>query len=270
MKAVLLARGLGSRMRHDDDGTSLTERQRDAAAAGAKGMMPVGAQTRPFLDYVLSALADAGCTSVCFVVAPDHTAIRDYYNGPGRPERLKIDYAIQPIADGTARAVMCAQPFAGRDPFLVLNSDNLYSVRVLRGLVDLDGPGLPAYQRDTLIQDSGFPSDRVTGFAAIEIDRDGYLTRIVEKPGGAYYEAAGPRALISMNVWRFDARIFDACRDVAISSRGEYELPEAVALAIARGVTFRAIPAGGAVLDLSRRSDVALVSERLLSIEARP
>jgi glucose-1-phosphate thymidylyltransferase len=270
MKAVLLARGLGSRMRHDGDATALTERQQHAAAAGAKGVMPVGAHTRPFLDYVLSALADAGCTSVCFVVAPEHNAIRDYYEGPGRPERLTIEYAIQPVADGTARAVMCARDFTGRDPFLVLNSDNLYSVRVLRGLVELDGPGLPAYERDSLIQDSGFPADRVTGFAAIEIDRDGYLSRIVEKPTREYYDAAGARALISMNVWRFDARIFDACRDVAISSRGEYELPEAVGLAVSRGVKFRAIPAGGAVLDLSRRSDVALVSERLRSIEARP
>ena len=28
-----------------------------------------------------------------------------------------------------------------------------------------------------------------------------------------------------MNVWRFDDRIFDACRDVPLSARGEYELP---------------------------------------------
>ena len=80
----------------------------------------------------------------------------------------------------------------------------------------------------------------------------------------------GPAALISMNVWRFDARIFDACRDVPLSKRGEYELPEAVGLAVTRGVTFRAVPASGAVLDLSRRSDVALVNARLAGQEARP
>ena len=37
-----------------------------------------------------------------------------------------------------------AEAFAGRDPFLVLNSDNLYPASVLRSLVELDGPGLPA------------------------------------------------------------------------------------------------------------------------------
>ena len=279
MKAVLLARGHGSRMKQDGDAAALTETQARAAAAGMKGMMPIGGAStspgasgpaRPFLDFVLSALADAGCTSVCFVVAPDHATMRAYYDGPGRPSRLRIEYAVQPIADGTARAVLSAQPYASSDPFLVLNSDNLYPAQVLRALVDLDGPGLPAYERDTLVHDSGFPADRIAGFAAIELDDDGRLVRIVEKPGREYYDAAGPRALISMNVWRFDARIFDACRDVPLSTRGEYELPEAVGLAVARGVTFQTVRARGAVLDLSRRSDIALVSERLSQVEARP
>ena len=241
-------------------------------------MMPVGPSTalgtsgtsRPFLDYVFSALADAGCTSVCLVVAPDHTAIRDYFDGPGRPSRLRIEYAIQPIADGTARAVQRAQSYAAREPFLVLNSDNLYSAEVLRALVELDGPGLPAYERDTLVRESGFPAERVEAFAAIEVEQHGYLTRIIEKPGRDYYDAAGPRALVSMNVWRFDERIFAACRDVAMSARGEYELPEAVGLAVTRGMTFRTFRAHGAVLDLSRRSDIALVSARLAGAEARP
>jgi glucose-1-phosphate thymidylyltransferase len=287
MKAVLLARGLGSRMKQDTSGAALSPSQAAAALAGAKGMMPIGNPStalragpsttlgtggfaRPFLDFVLSALADAGCTDICVVVAPDHGVIRDYYNGAGTPARVRISYAVQGIANGTARAVQAAQEFAGRDPFLVLNSDNLYPAHVLRALADLDEPGLPGYERDALVQESGFPPDRVNGFAAIEIDDEGYLRRIIEKPGGAYFEAAGPRALLSMNVWRFDERIFSACRDVPLSARGEYELPEAVGLAIGRGVKFRVVRAAGAVLDLSRPGDVSLVSERLSGVEPRP
>jgi glucose-1-phosphate thymidylyltransferase len=203
-------------------------------------------------------------------VAPDHAAIRDYYAGPGRPRRVRITYAVQEMANGTARAVQAAEAFAGRDPFLVLNSDNLYPAHVLRALVDLDGPGLPGYEREALVQESGFDADRVVGFAAIKVDAEGFLTRIIEKPGREYFDAAGPDALISMNVWRFDHSIFDACRDVPLSKRGEYELPEAVGLAVARGVKFRVVPAVGAVLDLSRPGDVALVSSRLAGQEARP
>jgi dTDP-glucose pyrophosphorylase len=57
---------------------------------------------------------------------------------------------------------------------------------------------------------------------------------------------------------------------VPLSRRGEYELPEAVGLAVARGLKFRVVQAAGAVLDLSRPSDVALVSERLSHVEPRP
>jgi len=273
MKAVVLARGLGSRMRQAGSSTSpgagdeaLTPGQAAAAAAGAKGMMPIG--PRPFLDYVLHELADGGCTSVCFVVAPDHAAIRDYYEGAGRPSRLAIDYAVQPTADGTARAVQSAERYAGRDPFLVLNSDNLYPAPIVAALAGLDGPGLPAYDPDSLVRDSGFPRDRVMGFAAIDVDDRGRLTRIREKPGADIFHQAG--TLVSMNVWRFDERIFDACRGVSISVRGEYELPEAVGVAIASGVVFQTFPASGAVLDLSRRSDVALVNSRLAGLEPRP
>ena len=274
MKAVLLARGSGSRMKQEAE-AALTPGQAAAAAAGAKGMMPIGGPStllgtgpRPFLDYVLHALADGGCTSVCFVVAPDHAEIRRYYEGAGRPSRLAVDFAVQPVADGTARAVQSARSYAGRDPFLVVNSDNLYPAPVIAALVGLGGPGLPAYEAASLALESGFPRDRVTGFAAIDVDDRGRLVRIVEKPGRDYFEPA--RVLVSMNVWRFDERIFDACRDVPLSPRGEYELPEAVGVAIARGVVFQTFRASGAVLDLSRRSDVALVNARLSGLEPRP
>ena len=61
-KAVILARGLGSRMRSSDGGDSLEAAQSKMADAGMKGMIPIG---RPFLDYVMSALADAGITDIC-------------------------------------------------------------------------------------------------------------------------------------------------------------------------------------------------------------
>ena len=73
-----------------------------------------------------------------------------------------------------------------------------------------------------------------------------------------------------MNCWRFDARIFDACHEVPRSARGEFELPEAVALATRRGVRFRAVAARGPVLDLSRRADAADVERRLSGIEPEP
>ncbi len=269
IKALLLARGLGRRMQAAGDRAALSAAQSSAAAAGAKGMMPIGSG-RPFMDHVLSALADAGCRDVCLIVAPDHDVIRRYYEEAGRPTRVRLSFSVQPEADGTARAVLAGQSFTGNEPFLVLNADNLYPVDVLRALVALDGPGLPAFNSERLVQDSGFPAERVAAFALLDVDATGGLRDIVEKPSREQLAAAGPHALVSMNVWRFDSRIFAACADVPRSARGEFELPEAVALARARGVTFHVIPARGAVLDLSRQSDIPLVSTRLAGVEPRP
>lgn len=269
MKAMLLARGLGRRMQAPA-GAVLSAKQEAAAAAGAKGMMPIGAGNRPFLDHVLSALADAGCGDVCLIVAPEHDAIREYFSGPGRPARVRLSYAVQAEPNGTAHAVLAGQRFAAGGPFLVLNADNLYPVEVLRDLAALNGPGLPAFDRAALVRDSGFPADRVAGFALLEVDAAGHLLGIVEKPSAAQLAAAGPHALVSMNVWRFDHRIFAACATVPLSARGEYELPEAVGAALAGGMVFDVVRAGGAVLDLSRQGDIPLVAARLAGREPRP
>jgi len=122
---------------------------------------------------------------------------------------------------------------------------------------------LPVFERDELVALSNIPADRVASFALLEVDARADLRAIVEKPGREAMAAAGPRAMVSMNVWRFDARIFDACRSVPKSPRGEFELPMAVALALEHGVRFRTFCARGEVLDLSRRTDVADVARRL-------
>ena len=87
---------------------------------------------------------------------------------------------------------------------------------------------------------------------------------IVEKPPGV--GGASGRVLLSMNLWRFSPAIFEACRRVPLSTRGERELPQAVAWAIAnRSERFRAVPCADGVLDLSTRADVAPWSRRRLA-----
>lgn len=271
-KALVLARGLGTRMREDDPGAALTPAQQRAAAAGFKALMPIAG--RLFLDYVLSGLADAGVTRVGLVVAPDHTAIAEHY-AADPPARVALSFVVQPEPLGTANAVAAAEAWAGVEPFLVMNGDNLYPPAALRDLAGLGEPGLPAFDGDDLVATGNIPAERIRAFAVVEIDEDGYVSGIVEKPADVAPRASrsapgAPRRAISMNLWRFDARIFGPCRDVPRSARGEQELPEAVALAMHRGVPFRAIPARGPVLDLSRRADALEVERHLAGMVARP
>ena len=269
--AVVLARGLGSRMRTPDPGADLTVAQARAADAGLKAMMPVNG--RPFLDYVLSALADAGVQDVALIVAPDHEALLRYYSVDAPPSRLAVDFVVQQEAVGTANAVLVAEDWVQGGPFLAMNADNLYPGPALLDLVGLDDPGLIAFASSDLVRSGNIPPERIKSFALVEMDDDEYLRGIVEKPGDASAAAGGmwkEDTLISMNCWRFDARIFSACRDVAPSVRGELELPEAVGLAVRHGVPFRVLRATGGVLDLSKRADAAEVERRLSGIVARP
>jgi glucose-1-phosphate thymidylyltransferase len=266
-KAVILARGLGTRMRREDPGAGLSARQEEVAATGVKALIPLD---RPFLDYVLHALAEAGCRRICLVVGPEHDELRRYYGQVLRYERLRVSFAVQEKPRGTADAVASAEEFAGRDPFLMINSDNYYPIEALRGLRELDGPGLVAFERDAMIALSNIPAERVTQFAVLDLAPDGRLRRIVEKPSAEVIAAMSRPVCVSMNCWRFDGAIFPACRAIPPSPRGELEIPDAVQYAMARlGKEFRILFHEGAVLDLTSRSDVEPVTRRLAGTEVR-
>jgi glucose-1-phosphate thymidylyltransferase len=266
-KAVVLAAGRGSRMRQPAEEASLDAAQAAAADAGWKGMVPIAG--RPFLDYVLSGLADAGQTDVCVVVGPGQDAIRAHY-ASRPPQRLRLAFAVQEAPRGTADALLAAEGFADEE-FLALNSDNLYPLGALRALGNLGQPGLPVFEREKLLAESNFPRERVASYATLSVGADGFLRRIVEKPDEKDAAAAAGEVLLSMNLWRFSSRIFEACRRVPISARGERELPQAVGWAIKHlDERFRTVRCDEGVLDLTTRADVAAVARRLRGIEPCP
>jgi len=267
-RAIVLAGGLGTRMKQRDDGAVLSEEQRLAADSGMKSLVPMGG--RPFLDYVLWSLADAGVSQVGLVVAPDHARLHEHYRGTAPPERLRLEFVVQQRPRGTADAVLAAEEWASSHPFLVMNADNLYPTAVLRRLSALQEPGLPVFSRRNLVRTSNISEERVQSFALVTVDADGYLSGIVEKPGAQRFTEAGEHAGVSMNCWKFDERIFAFCRHVPLSSRGEFELPEAVGAALAAGVKFKTVPARGPVLDLSTRADAGEVERRLSGVTPTP
>jgi dTDP-glucose pyrophosphorylase len=269
-RAIILARGLGTRMRAPDPSVQLTPEQQRAANAGVKAMMPLNG--RPFLDFILSSLADAGVPRVALVVAPDHAALRRYYEVDAPPTRVRVDFVVQSEALGTANAVLAAEAWLEGEPFLVMNADNLYPVAVLSELASLSGAGLPAFDAEELVASSNIPPERIGSFAILDVDERQDLIGIVEKPAnlpGPHFPPGG-RKLISMNCWRFDQDIFKACRDVPMSARGEFELPEAVGVAVRHGARFKTFLAHGPVLDLSTRADAADVARRLAGTSPRP
>ncbi|MEW5982943.1 MAG: nucleotidyltransferase family protein [Acidobacteriota bacterium] len=265
--AVVLARGLGTRMRRQAEGIALADDQSRLADTGLKALIPVG---RPFLDYVLSGLADAGIRDVCLVIGPEHDVVRDYYGQPGILSRVTLSFAVQDVPRGTADAVVAAGDMVGDREFLVLNGDNYAPLEALRALAALDGPGLVAFGREAMIRESNVEADRVRQFAVVRVGSDDTLQDIVEKPDEATLAAFGDDIYLSMNYWRFDRRVLDACRRVTPSPRGELEIPDGVRLACRDGgVSFRVIRMHAGVLDLSSRSDISAVAARLAGVQVK-
>ncbi len=288
-KAVVLAAGRGSRMRagatgarrgQADGGRSAAPgaghglpdaAQRRAAELGLKPLVPFHGE--PFLAYGLAALARAGIGEVCLVVRPDGEAeagsldpVREWAlraaRGGGRS--LRVDFAVQPRPEGSARALLAASDWVGVDPFLLVNADNLYPDFVLGRVRALPGTVLAGFRSSGLVARGGIPAERIASFALVAVDAEGFLVELVEKPDGPGRARFGPDPLVSMNCWRFTPSIFEACRRVAPSPRGEYELPAAVLeLVRSEGERVTVLSCDAPVLDLTGWDDIVRVEEAL-------
>lgn len=260
--AVIMARGLGSRMKAASPDAELTAEQDTMASRGMKGMINVG---RPFLDHVISAAADAGIRRFILVIGPEHDEIRRYYAAQSGG-RTTIEFAVQDQPRGTGDAVQSAAETVGNHRFLVLNSDNYYPTEVLRALREAPGCALVGFSPQGLVEHGNIAAERVRAFALLE-QSDGLLTSIIEKPDDETLGRLGPDALVSMNCYSFTPAIFGYTAALVPSTRGEYELTDAVRAAIAAGEPFTVVPSDEGVLDLSNRGDIASVATALADHE---
>ena len=188
-KVVVLGAGLGTRMRSGDV-EGLSESQRRVADSGVKALVPID---RPFLDYVLSTVAEAGFRRACLVIGPDHDELRHYYGEVVDARRLHFEFVVQAEPLGTADAVAAAREFACGDPFLVINADNHYPLQALQALRGLSGPGLVGFERSALVAQSNIPAERIERFAVIEVAADRSLPRVGDKPSPEQLAPAGGR-----------------------------------------------------------------------------
>jgi dTDP-glucose pyrophosphorylase len=264
-RVVILARGLGTRMRSEQESARLDASQSAAADSGMKAMIPFG---RPFLDFVLSGLGDTGYRNACIVIGPEHAVVPEHF-ARIKPQRISVQFAIQQEPIGTADAVLTVEKFAAGQEFVVLNGDNLYPLEVLAALRNLGEPGAVMFDEESLVRNSNIPAERVRSFAFGAVNADNYLIDLIEKPDESRVSSLRANSLISMNCWRFSAGIFPACKRVPLSSRGEYELPTAVGAAVRDGMRLKIVRSSAGVLDLSRRADISAVAERLKNIRVQ-
>jgi NDP-sugar pyrophosphorylase family protein len=244
----------------------------------SKSMIGVGSHFRPFLDYLLYNVAEAGYSDVVLLVGEKDKSIRDYYDdGPGAAQfkNLSITFAIQSIPAGrqkplgTADALwqaLKAVPHWRGQSFTVCNSDNLYSAEALRLMQeDEHDNAMIDYDRAAL----QFTPERILGFAVIKKDPGGYLVDIIEKPSSqemASVADGNGRIGVSMNIFRLSYdQIFPCLETVPLHPiRQEKEMPAAVKIMVDKNpCAVFTIPRAEHVPDLTIQSDILPVREYL-------
>jgi glucose-1-phosphate thymidylyltransferase len=207
MKALVLAGGSGTRLR-------------PITHTSAKQLVPVG--NKPVIDFGLEAIAAAGIEDVGIIVGHTGPEIQAHV-GDGSRYGIRVTYVPQPEPLGLAHAVLTAEPFLGRDDFVMYLGDNLIAGGITEFVRQFDERRPHAQILLARVRDP-------ERFGVAELGEDGHVARLVEKP-------AEPRSdLALVGVYLFSGAILDACHAIAPSPRGELEITDAIQWLIDQGM----------------------------------
>jgi len=234
MKGMILAAGEGTRLR---------SKTKDIP----KPLIKVNG--KEILTYCFETFIEVGISEVVVVVGYKKEQIKNRYGD--RFRELSIQYAYQAEQKGLAHAVLTAKDYIESD-FVVLNGDNIYS-----------GNLTTAVEHHTKTEvDITFLIDEVSletakQGAVCKLDADGNITGLVEKPN------TPPSKYAPTAFYILPPEIFDACRLVKPSGRGEYELPDAIDLLIRAGYDVETVPFEGWKVNINTEDDIQQAEQKL-------
>lgn len=273
---VVLAGGASSRMKKNIRNQAvLSAEELQQANERSKGLIGLGADGRPMLDYVLYNAKIAGYEKIYIVIGEKGDLFREFYGGNNGFHGLEVVFAIQGIPSGrvkpfgTADALCQAMeqfPELKKKRFTVCNSDNLYSVKAFASLRrSKSSQALIAYDRDAL----EFDSERISRFALVKMDDHYNLIDIIEKPKsdevGRYKDDLG-KLRVSMNIFTFNGeKLFPYLKHCPVHTiRNEKELPTALLnMLLEFPGEMKAIPLSEHVPDLTAKNDIVEVKKYL-------
>jgi glucose-1-phosphate thymidylyltransferase len=174
-------------------------------------MLP--AANRPLLEYVVSAVADAGLDEVVLVVGYRKERIQSHF-GDGDDWDVELTYVEQSPQRGTGDALLQAEALVG-DDFVALNGDRIIDADLVERVCERreeTGDVVMA------VTESDHPED--FGVVSLEDDR---VVAIQERPPLEILDSK----LINAGVYGFGPAIFAALRDT--ETRGELGLTTTLA-----------------------------------------
>ena len=198
MKGVVLAGGLGSRLYPL---TKITN----------KHLLPVF--DKPMIYYPIQCLVNAGIDDILIVTGGNSAGHFLQLLRNGADFGLKrLNYAYQEGEGGIADALKLAESFADGEDICVVLGDNIIERNIKKAVDDFRGQGGGA---KILLKEVHDPHR----FGVATVD-GGKVVRIVEKP------KEPETNLAVIGIYLYDKGVFEICRDLKPSNRGELEITD--------------------------------------------
>ena len=212
MKAVILAAGEGVRLQ-------------PVTSTRPKHLIKVGG--KPILEHCLNALQASGISEMLIVVHYMGDMIRQYF-GDGQKLGVRIEYVEQKSAVGTGDAVGVVEPHVSGD-FILVYGDLLFTEKAVKSVLELHQKEKPTATMAVV------PVDKPENYGIVELEKDTYIKRIVEKPN----RQEAPTNLANAGIYVLPTEIFHKIEQISASSRGEWEITDAISLMLKDETNFR-------------------------------
>ena len=199
MKGIILAGGFGSRLK------PLTN-------AFSKQLLPIF--DKPMIFYPLSVLMLAGIREILIITTDRDQSLFHSLFGDGSDYGISIEYISQASPDGIGQAFIIGEDFIGSSDVSLILGDNIFyghqfSDILSKQINELDGATI-----FTTIVDSP------AAFAVAEIDQDGVVISLEEKPDI-------PKSKnIATGLYFYENSVIDVAKNIKPSDRGELEITD--------------------------------------------
>ena len=202
MKGVILAGGKGTRLHPL---TRITN----------KHLLPI--YDRPMVTYAIEALVNAGISELMLVTGGTHAGEFFRLLGEGREHGIdRLFYAYQEEEGGIAEALGLAERFVGDDRVCVMLADNVFGQSVKPAVDNFAQQETGA--RILLAPESD--PEHLKHLGVPELDDDGKVTRIVEKP------LVPPSEFVVTGLYFYPPDVFEVIPTLEPSGRGELEISD--------------------------------------------